>query len=285
MFCFVPINTREVSPFCLGRESPAAVVERNLLQLADLPSRTARVIFCVLMTLGEITMTWAVGRLSVLVVLALGVFSVVMTAAVVGPANATNGVMTEGETADFDMFVDDDFSTSDTATVPTDITITGEPDPGLPGAAEALNGEYVVTTGGSQQTAVLGAIMFDPSGIIVSGTLSIVSSPTAGSSTAPDVESMGVVDEFGDDEPLAPAPTGGSATITDCTATGGSYTLSTGGGGEAQVELDCGGSSSTAVWRLFVIAGDDLAQAQQVRAVQIDPVVDDDLIELVLTLR
>ena len=113
----------------------------------------------------------------------------------------------------------------------------------------------------------------------MSGSLSIVSSPTAGSGPEPVVEPVDSADEPGDDDPLAPAPTG-SATVTDCSATGGSYTLAAGGGGEAQVELDCGGSESTAVWRLFVIAGDGFAQVQQVRAVQIDPLVDDSLIEL-----
>lgn len=215
-------------------------------------------------------------------VAAMGVIAIVFATA--ATAQATNDPLFDsGSSDDFDVVADDGFGSSDTS-IPTDITITGDPGEDLPDEAAALDGTYVISAGGSRQTAVLGAITFDPTGTIVTGTLTIVSAEE--SSTDPvGIPTVGDGDDFGDDpDPLAPAPTG-TANVTDCTATGGSYTLSEGGSGEAQVELDCSGSSLTAAWRLSVIAGDGFGQAQQVRAVQTDPVGEDGITELVLTLR
>lgn len=214
-------------------------------------------------------------------VAALGVIAIVFATA--ATAQATNDPLFDsGSSDDFDVVADDGFGSSDTS-IPTDITITGDPGEDLPDEAAALDGTYVISAGGSRQTAVLGAITFDPTGTIVTGTLTIVSAEEP--SAAPVGIPTDDEDGFGDDpDPLAPAPTG-TAAVTDCTATGGSYTLSESGAGEAQVELDCSGSSLTATWRLSVIAGDGFGSAQQVRAVQTDPVGEDGITEVVLTLR
>ncbi len=176
-----------------------------------------------------------------------------------------------------------DTSTSGTSSIPSDITITGEPDQASPSEAVTLDGQYIIAAGGSRQSAVLGAITFDPTGTVVTGTISIISAAAASTSSSVSLTTDATAGS--DVVPVAPAPSA-SATVTDCTATGGSYSLETSGAGEARLDLDCGGSDSTVTWRLFVTATDGLTQAQQVRAVQLEPLGttgDDGIIDLTLT--
>lgn len=190
------------------------------------------------------------------------------------------------------------------SSTPTAITITGEADPGVPGGeAIVLDGDYVVAAGGTRTTAVLGVVSFDPAGTVIEGALSFIGAsstipepaPTETTTTmltATTLTASGGDDVAGGDDtdpadPTAPAPSG-SATVTDCTVTGGTYTLATGGAGEAQLQLDCAGSSLAATWRLFVTGSGGLAVAQQFRAVQLEALPgasDAEIVDLTLTLR
>ena len=88
--------------------------------------------------------------------------------------------------------------------------------------------------------------------------------------------------------PTMAAPAG-TAIVTDCTVSGGSYSLSESGAGEAQLQLDCAGAGTEAVtWKLFVVAGDGFSLAQTFRAVQLEPLpgaTDGEIVDLTLTLR
>jgi hypothetical protein len=207
---------------------------------------------------------------------------------------------------------------------PTEITITGDPEVVPPGGGGGgggpivLDGDYAVAAGGTRTTAVLGAVTFDPAGTVVGGSLSFIGAsgfapaptptpePTppatvGGATLSPAVATPTVTtttggDVVGGDGGLPPADpggptdpgTGGGATVTDCTVTGGSYTLAAGGGGEAQLQLDCGGSALAATWRLFVTGTQGMAVAQQFRAVQLEALpgaVDAEIVDLTLTLR
>jgi hypothetical protein len=228
-----------------------------------------------------------------------------------GSAQATNG--TAGGTV----------STSQSGVVtppPTEITITGDPEvvpPGGGGGPIVLDGDYAVAAGGTRSTAVLGAVTFDPAGTVVGGSLSFIGASgfapaptptpeptppaTVGGATLTPVATPTVTattggDLVGGDDGLPPTDpggptdpgTGGGATVTDCTVTGGSYTLAAGGGGEAQLQLDCGGSALAATWRLFVTGTQGMAVAQQFRAVQLEALpgaVDAEVVDLTLTLR
>lgn len=219
---------------------------------------------------------------------ALSVFAI---AAFAGPPwgtahAASDPLFDSGATPVFETVATGDTSTSDVGTTPSEITITGEPDPEVPDESVTLSGDYVIAAGGSRQNAVLGSLTFDSTGVVVTGTISIISAAAA--STTSSIMRTGGDDGYdgGDVAPVSPAPEA-SAVVTDCTATGGTYTLTASGAGEAQLELDCAGSGSTATWRLFVITTDGFTQAQQVRAVQIDGpgTADDGIIDLILTLR
>jgi hypothetical protein len=196
------------------------------------------------------------------------------------------------------------------------------------GGPIALDGDYAVAAGGTRTTAVLGAVTFDPAGTVVGGSLSVigapgvapaptptpeptppattggatlipaVATPTVTTTTGGDVIGGGVIGGgvIGGDDGLPPTDpggptdlgTGGGATVTDCTVTGGSYTLAAGGGGEAQLQLDCGGSALAVTWRLFVSGTQGMAVAQQFRAVQLEALpgaVDAEIVDLTLTLR
>jgi hypothetical protein len=231
-----------------------------------------------------------------------------------GSAQATNG--TTGGSV----------STSQSGVVtppPTEITITGDPEVVPPGGGGGggpivLDGDYAVAVGGTRTTAVLGAVTFDPAGTVVGGSLSFIGAsgfapaptptpePTppatvGGATLTPAVATPTVTtttggDMVGGDGSLPPSDpggptdpgTGGGATVTDCTVTGGSYTLAAGGGGEAQLQLDCGGSALAATWRLFVTGTQGMAVAQQFRAVQLEALpgaVDSEIVDLTLTLR
>lgn len=215
----------------------------------------------------------------------------VVPIAMSGPALATGG------TADTSISVSQATSTSEVlAPVPTDvlepqeITITGEPDFGPATESVSLDGEYVIAVGGTRTTAVLGAVTFDSVGTVLSGTISIVDAgATITPLPTPITDDLGSGDVDGVDvgvDPIAPPPSG-SATVTDCTVTGGTYALSGTGAGEAQIEVDCGGSSSTVTWLLFVTASDGFSAAQQVRAVQLEipSGTGNEIIDLILTLR
>lgn len=235
--------------------------------------------------------------------------AVVMLAAA-GAAEATNGRVPDGGTAG-----------GTSGGTPGDITITG-PDPDLPGLGEiVLDGDYVVAAGGTKATAVLGSVGFDPAGTVIGGTLTFIgvggaepepdplettATSRATSTTVADDEDdlggddglggdddlggddgLGGDDDFGDDDGLDDPGTS-TATVTDCTVTGGTYSLAAGGGGEAQIELDCAGSSLPATWRIFVTQTQGLAVAQQFRAVQLETLpgaVDPEIVDLTLTLR
>lgn len=229
-----------------------------------------------------------------------------------GTAQATNG--TAGSTE----------STSQSGAVtppPTEITITGDPETTPPGGGGpiVLDGDYAVAAGGTPSTAVLGAVTFDPAGTVVGGSLSFIGASgfaptptptptptppaTAGGATlVPAVATPSVTTTTGGDvvdggdgglpptDPGGPTDpgTGGGATVTDCTVTGGSYTLAAGGGGEAQLQLDCAGSALAATWRLFVTGTQGMAVAQQFRAVQLEALpsaVNAEIVDLTLTLR
>lgn len=223
-----------------------------------------------------------------------------------GAAQATNGTTSSSVSA-----------TNTATSMPTDISITGDPSPTLPGdGAIALDGDYAVSAGGSRATAVLGAVTFDPAGTIVGGTLSFIgasglspapspSSSNTGTGTTtltPAVVSTSTTpgDTLGGSGTLGGGDTLGSgltpsdpgtsrtATVTDCTVTGGTYSLASGGGGEAQLQLDCAGTSLSATWRLFVTETQGMAVAQQFRAVQLEALpgaVDGEIADLTLTLR
>ncbi len=77
-----------------------------------------------------------------------------------------------------------DTSTSGTSPMPSDITITGESDQASPSEAVTLDGQYIIAAGGSRQSAVLGAITFDPTGTVVTGTISIISAAAASTSSS-----------------------------------------------------------------------------------------------------
>lgn len=224
-----------------------------------------------------------------------------------GAAQATNGTTSSSVSA------------INTATpMPTDISITGDPSPTLPGdGAIVLDGDYAVSAGGTRATAVLGAVTFDPAGTIVGGTLSFIgasrispapspSSSNTGTGTTtltPAVVStsttttgdtlggsgtLGGGDTLGGGLTPSDPGTSGTATVTDCTVTGGTYSLASGGGGEAQLQLDCAGTSLPATWRLFVTETQGMAVAQQFRAVQLEALpgaVDAEIADLTLTLR
>jgi hypothetical protein len=245
----------------------------------------------------------ATASLAVLALLAAG-----------GSAQATNG--TTGGTV----------STSQSGVVappPTEITITGDPEVVPPGGGGGgpivLDGDYAVAAGGTPSTAVLGAVTFDPAGTVVGGSLSFIGAAglaptptptptptppatTGGATLVPAVATPSVTTTTGGDvvdggdgglpptDPGGPTDpgTGGGATVTDCTVTGGSYTLAAGGGGEAQLQLDCAGSALAATWRLFVTGTQGMAVAQQFRAVQLEALpgaVNPEIVDLTLTLR
>ncbi len=244
----------------------------------------------------------ATASLAVLALLAAG-----------GSAQATNG--TTGGTV----------STSQSGVVappPTEITITGDPEVAPPGGGGGgpivLDGDYAVAAGGTPSTAVLGAVTFDPAGTVVGGSLSFIGAAgfaptptptptptppatTGGATLVPAVATPSVTTTTGGDvvdggdgglpptDPGGPTDpgTGGGATVTDCTVTGGSYTLAA-GGGEAQLQLDCAGSAIAATWRLFVTGTQGMAVAQQFRAVQLEALpgaVNPEIVDLTLTLR
>lgn len=239
-------------------------------------------------------------------------FSLAVLAALtsVGAAQATNG--TTGSSASMAQ------AATTTTPPPTEITITGDPGTGSPPGGSGpivLDGDYAIASGGTRTTAVLGAVTFDPAGTVVGGTLSFIGvsgfaptptpTPTPTSSTASLTTAVTPVavpvttttggdpvagDGLGPTDPTAPTDpgTGGGASVTDCTITGGTYTLASGGGGEAQLQLDCAGSSLAATWRLFVTGTQGLAVAQQFRAVQLEALpgaVDPEIVDLTLTLR
>lgn len=245
----------------------------------------------------------------------LAVFAVLASG---GAAQATNG--TSG-TAGSDVSITQPGTTTPP---PTDITITGDPGPSLPGGSGpiVLDGDYAVAAGGTRTTAVLGAVTFDPAGTIVGGTLSFIGAspfaptpeptpaPGAGAATTPTLtpaampiattttggDPVGVGggggggDGLGPTDPSAPTDpgSGGGASVVDCTVSGGTYTLASGGGGEAQLQLECAGSSLAATWRLFVTGTQGMAVAQQFRAVQLEALpgaIDPEIVDLTLTLR
>jgi hypothetical protein len=194
--------------------------------------------------------------------------------------------------------------------LPPDITINGDPDPTLPPAeAIVLDGDYAIVAGGTSTTAVLGAVTFDPAGTVVGGTLSFIDAAaapapeplvtttalgtTTGTTTTNDGNGLDGDDDLGgddglggDDDPTEPG-LGGTAAVTDCAITGGTYSLVSGGSGEAQLQIDCGGSPATATWRLFVTGTQGLAVAQQFRAVQLEtlPGAAPEIVDLTLSLR
>jgi hypothetical protein len=227
-----------------------------------------------------------------------------------GAAQATNGMAGSTESS----------SQSGALTPPpTEITITGDPETTPPGGGGpiVLDGDYAVAAGGTRTTAVLGAVTFDPAGTVVGGSLSFIGASgfaptptptpeptppaTVGGATLTPVVATPTVTTttgapIGGDDGLPPTDpggptdpgTGGGATVTDCTVTGGSYTLAAGGGGEAQLQLDCGGSALAATWRLFVTGTQGMAVAQQFRAVQLEALpgaLEPEIVDLTLTLR
>lgn len=232
-----------------------------------------------------------------------------------GAAQATNG--TSG-TASGDVSITQPGTTTPP---PTDITITGDPGTGSPpggSGAIVLDGDYAVAAGGTRTTAVLGAVTFDPAGTIVGGTLSFIGAspvtptpeptptpgPTTGAATTATLtpaampiattttggDPTGGGDSLGPSDPSAPSDpgSGGGASVVDCTVSGGTYTLASGGGGEAQLQLECAGSSLAATWRLFVTGTQGMAVAQQFRAVQLEALpgaIDPEIVDLTLTLR
>lgn len=189
--------------------------------------------------------------------------------------------------------------------LPPDITINGDPDPTLPPAeAIVLDGDYAIVAGGTSTTAVLGAVTFDPAGTVVGGTLTFIGAAvapvpeplmttafatTTRTTTRTTAADNGVRDDDGlggGEDPSDPG-LGGTAAVTDCTITGGTYSLTSTGSGEAQLQLDCG-SPVTATWRLFVTGTQGLAVAQQFRAVQLETLpgsVEPGIVDLALALR
>lgn len=245
----------------------------------------------------------------------LAVFAVLASG---GAAQATNG--TSGTASGDVSITQPDTQPGTTTPPPTDITITGDPGPGLPGGSGpiVLDGDYAVAAGGTRSTAVLGAVTFDPAGTIVGGTLSFIGAspvaptpeptptpgPTTGAATTATLtpaampiattttggDPTGGGDGLGPTDPSAPSDpgSGGSASVVDCTVSGGTYTLASGGGGEAQLQLECAGSSLAATWRLFVTGTQGMAVAQQFRAVQLEALpgaIDPEIVDLTLTLR
>ncbi len=57
-----------------------------------------------------------------------------------------------------------------------DITITETADPGGDGTATgvALDGDYVISSGGTRTTAVLGAVTFNATGAVIGGSISFI---------------------------------------------------------------------------------------------------------------
>lgn len=240
---------------------------------------------------------------------AIASLAAVMMLVAAGAAEATNGRVPDGGTTG-----------GTTGGTPGDITITG-PDPDLPGVGEiVLDGDYVVAAGGTSATAVLGSVGFDPAGTVIGGTLTFIgagagapqpepldtttTSRATSTTVADDENDLGGDDDVGGDDDLGgddglggdddfdddglDDPGTSTATVTDCTVTGGTYSLAAGGGGEAQIELDCAGSSLPVTWRIFVTQTQGLAVAQQFRAVQLETLpgaVDAEIIDLTLTLR
>lgn len=190
----------------------------------------------------------------------------------------------------------DDTSTAGTSSIPSDITITGESDTSSSSEGLTLEGTYVIDAGGSRQSAILGSITFDAAGTVVSGTISIISAAASSASSTATTSTESVAtggtgsssstDSSTGSDVVPVAAAAADATVTDCTATGGTYSLATGGAGEAQIQLDCGGNERTVTWRLFVTATDGFTQAQQFRAVQIEPLSasgNDGIVDLTLT--
>lgn len=252
---------------------------------------------------------------------AAGSFAVLALLASGGTAQATNG--TAGSTAGS---TESSSQSGAVTPPPTEITITGDPETTPPGGGGpiVLDGDYAVAAGGTRTTAVLGAVTFDPAGTVVGGSLSFIGAsgfaptpaptptptpltPTAGGTALTPAAMTSVAttttgsdpitgDPIGGDGGLPPTDpggptdpgTGGGATVTDCSVTGGTYTLAAGGGGEAQLQLDCGGSALAATWRLFVTGTQGMAVAQQFRAVQLEALpgaLDPEIVDLTLTLR
>lgn len=207
-----------------------------------------------------------------------------------GVAGATDGALFDLAPSPIFEAVDaDETAVPDPVSIPNEIAITGDSDPVFAAEAAVLDGEYVIAAGGSQQSAVLGSVIFDPTGTVVTGSLTIITA--ARSDTAPTVAPT--LGDGEDDAVLAPLPplaatATTSATAVDCAVTGGAYSLAESGGGEANLDLDCGGSESAVTWRLFVTATDGFTQARQLRAVQLEPAGAagaDGIIDLLLTLR
>lgn len=229
-----------------------------------------------------------------------------------GPARATSGVSTP---AGADALVAQASSPgSFAATDVQDITIEGTADPsddggGASAANPVLDGNYVISAGGTRTTAVLGAMTFDPNGTVVGGEVTVIAAATTPASTTTSTTTSTTAAATGittratanptpetaaavNGALLAPADVGAGgagATVTECTVMAGSYSLSATGAGEAQLRLGCAGSAErTVTWKLFVTAGDGFGPVEQVRAVQLEAwpmATDSDIVDLTLTLR
>lgn len=215
-----------------------------------------------------------------------------------GTADATSGESLVSET---DTALAQLSSRATSATAGTqDITITETADPGGDGTATgvALDGDYVISSGGTRTTAVLGAVTFNSTGAVVGGSISFIAAgmpPAAATSLSSRATARATATATADT--IASAGGGGfaasagtsAASVTNCTVTGGSYTLTDTGAGEARLQLDCAGAGArTATWKLFVTAGDGFSLAQQVRAVQLEALPgasENDIVDLTLTLR
>lgn len=215
-----------------------------------------------------------------------------------GTADATSGGSLVGETG---TALAQSSSPATSAIAGTqDITITETADPGGDGTATgvALDGDYVISSGGTRTTAVLGAVTFDATGAVIGGSISFIAAGTPRAAATPaTTRATTRATATATTDTIAPAgggglaaPTGTSAaSVTDCTVTGGSYTLTDTGAGEARLQLDCAGAGArTATWKLFVTAGDGFSLAQQVRAAQLEALpgtTENDIVDLTLTLR